>query len=200
LLTAPISAQDITAAFFSAPTLYSGGVVNARFFRQNTVGLPYQLSYAVISTRVVANVTMSEDYTQPFGQNSATFLTPPLPPGNYTFEVVERGARVQERRSARLAFTVPAPDVPPVSVTVLYERQLKKYFMTAKQDEVTLLLGLNNTANTNWIVVDDNIRVWTTPQAFTLPVCRLFFPGLSRHFFRRTLCEIAGHCRRSLAS
>jgi hypothetical protein len=155
----------------------------AKPLRQTTNGVAYAVSYTVLGNRVMATVTMSSDFTQPSELNSASLQIPPLPPGNYTYEVVERGSRVPERRSAQVAFTVQAPEVSPISATVLYERQLKKFYVTASQQEVTLLLGLNASANTNWSMVDDNIRVWTAPQPFTTPVCRLFFGSLSRHFF-----------------
>jgi hypothetical protein len=174
---------DIQIQVNAPATAFSFLGITARNFRQTTIGTAYQESYSVVGARVIHNITMSQDFATPLMQNVLFPLGPKLPPGNYTYEIVERGVNVPERRSEQVSFTVPPPEVAPVSATVLYERALKKFYVTAKPDEVSLLLSLNTSNNTQWIVIDDNIRVWTAPQPFTVPVCRLFIASVSRHFF-----------------
>ena len=140
-------------------------------------------SISVRGSRVVATILIVDDRTPPFRLSFRT-LAAALPPGTYTFEVVERGATVSERRSAPIAFTVPSPVEASVPAFSVFDRKIKKFFLTAKASDVAALVASNNaTTGPEWIPVEDNIRVWTTPQPFTVPVCRFYVPAAAVHFF-----------------
>jgi hypothetical protein len=140
-------------------------------------------SISVIGSRVVATLLIVTDSTPPFRLNSKT-IAAALAPGTYTLEVVERGATVPERRSAPVSFTVPSPTEASVPAFTVFDRKIKKFFLTAKASDVAALVASNNaTTGPEWIPVEDNIRVWTTPQPFTVPVCRFYVPAAAVHFF-----------------
>ena len=140
-------------------------------------------SIAVIGSRVVTTILVVTDRALP-ARGNATTLGVALPPGTYTLEVVERGATVPERRSAPVSFTVPSPTEASVPAFTVFDRKIKKFFLTAKASDVAALVASNNaTIGPEWIAVEDNIRVWTTPQPFTVPVCRFYVPAAAVHFF-----------------
>ncbi len=140
-------------------------------------------SVSIVGARVVATVLISSDRTLPNRFNEAIF-TVILAPGSYTVEVVERGATVPERRSAPISVTVPSPTQGFVTAFPVVDRKIKKFFLTAKASDVSALVASNNvTTGPEWIPVEDNIRVWTTPQPFTVPVCRFYVPAAAVHFF-----------------
>lgn len=140
-------------------------------------------SIAVSGSRVVTTILVVTDRAPPARGNSIT-LGVALPPGTYTLEVVERGATVPERRSAPVSITVPNLAEASVPAYTVFDRKIKKFFLTAKASDVASLVASNNaTTGPEWIPLEDNIRVWTTPQPFTVPVCRFYVPAASVHFF-----------------
>ena len=141
------------------------------------------VSVTVSGSRVVATILVVTDIARPLRGNSIVRGVA-LPPGTYTLEAVERGAFIPERRSAPASFTVAYPTDASVPAFSVFDRKIKKFFLTAKASDVTSLVASNNaTTGPEWIPLEDNIRVWTTPQPFTVPVCRFYVPAAAVHFF-----------------
>ena len=141
------------------------------------------LSVSINGSRVVATVLLSSDSASPNRFNEAIFEVI-LPPGTYSVEVVERGATVPERRSVPIPLTVPSPTQAPATAFPVFDRKIKKFFLTAKASDVSALVASNNaTTGPEWIPLEDNIRVWATAQPFTVPVCRFYVPAAAVHFF-----------------
>ena len=140
-------------------------------------------SVSISGSRIVVTVIISSDRRPPDRFNATTFEAV-LAPGTYTIEVVERGATVPERRSTPISITVPSPTQASAPAFSVFDRKIKKHFLTAASSDVAALVASNNaTAGPEWIPVEDNIRVWTTAQPFTVPVCRLYVPAAAVHFF-----------------
>ena len=141
------------------------------------------VSVSISGSRIVATILMPVDRSTPFRSNSRSFA-PIFAPGTYTIEVVERGVTVPERRSAPITVTVPSPTQASVPAFSVFDRKVKKFFLTASASDVSALVASNNTTTgPEWMPVEDNIRVWTSPQPFTVPVCRFFVPAAGVHFF-----------------
>lgn len=179
------SALDLTIravpnSVVPTPYLYKGFIVEGLRL-VDTLLLPPSLS--VNGSRIVATFLMPIDRTTPVRGETYVF-SPALPPGTYTIEVVERGVTVPERRSAPVSFTVPVPAEASVPAYTVFDRKIKKFFLTAKAADVAALVASNNaTTGPEWIPVEDDIRVWTTPQPFTVPLCRFYVPAAAVHFF-----------------
>ena len=140
-------------------------------------------SLSIIGSRIVVTFLMPVDRTVPM-RGSEYVFTPVMPPGVYTLEVVERGITVPERRSAPVSFTVPSAAEASAPAFSVFDRKIKKFFLTAKAaDVVALVAGNNATTGPEWLPVEDNIRVWATAQPFTVPVCRFYVPVAAVHFF-----------------
>ena len=183
----PIAAQEIPIRVIpsNAPLVpYSPFAFTADGLRQSFTELPAAPpSVSINGSRVVVTVLISSDRRPPQRFDSTTFEAV-LAPGVYTVEVVERGAMVAERRSAPITITVPTPTQASVSAFSVFDRKIKKFFLTASASDVAGLVASNNsTTGPEWIPVEDNIRVWTTAQPFTVPVCRFYVPAAAVHFF-----------------
>ena len=187
IVAVPVSAQEIPIRVIpsSAPlTPYSPFAFNIDGLRQSVTEFPAAPpSVSINGSRVVVTVLISSDRRPPQRFDSTTFEAV-LAPGAYTVEVVERGATVAERRSAPITITVPTPTQASVSAFSVFDRKIKKFFLTASASDVAGLVASNNsTTGPEWIPVEDNIRVWTTAQPFTVPVCRFYVPAAAVHFF-----------------
>lgn len=175
----PIRVTGVSASPPYSPSYFS--VDGLRLSLNELAAVPP--SFSVNGSRIVATIVIVTDRTAPFRLNSRT-LEVTLPPGTYSFEVVERGATVPERRSAPVSFTVPSPVEASVPAFTVFDRKIKKFFLTAKAADVAALVASNNaTTGPEWIPLEDNIRVWTTPQPFTVPLCRFYVPAAAVHFF-----------------
>lgn len=186
VIVLPASAQELAIgvrASGQSPTPYLPVGFSADGLRSVYDPLFVPPSISISGSRIVATVLMPIDRTTPFRTNSS-FFDAVLAPGTYTVEVVERGVTVPERRSAPITVTVPSPTQASVPAFSVFDRKVKKFFLTASASDVSALVASNNTTTgPEWMPVEDNIRVWTSPQPFTVPVCRLFVPAAGVHFF-----------------
>lgn len=88
-----------------------------------------------------------------------------------------------ERRSAPVSFAVPSLAEASVPALSVFDRKVNKLFLTAKASDVAALVASNTvTAGPEWMPLEDNIRVWTTAQPFTVPAS-------GTHFFSADGCR-----------
>lgn len=153
-----------------------------RYRLGDTLNVP--ISTSIIGSRIVVTLLLPVDRPTADRRNVWGGFSPILAPGSYTIEIVERGVTVPERRSAPVSFTVASPIEVPVPAFSVFDRKIKKFFLTAKASDVTALVAGNNAiTGPEWMPVEDNIRVWATAQPFTVPVCRFYVPAAAVHFF-----------------
>lgn len=183
-----VSAQEIPirvvpSSLTPIPYLSTGLTVYGlrKRFELNYNLIPYGLS--INGSRIVATILMGVDERTPKDTNTEGVFAN-LSPGTYTVEVVERGATVPERRSAPVTITVPSPAQASVPVFSVFDRKILKFFLTVNASDVAALVASNKVGTgPEWMPVEENIRVWTTPQPFTVPVCRFYVPAAAVHFF-----------------
>ena len=134
-------------------------------------------------SRIVVTLVLPNDRGTASNSNIASFEGPVLPPGTYTVEVIERGALIPERTSVPVTVTVPPVAQAPTQAFSVFDRKIGKFFLTSSASDAAALIASNTATGPQWIAIEDNIRVWTQAQPFTVPVCRFYVPAAAVHFF-----------------
>ena len=176
-----VHAVDITVTT-DAPVAYKPlGIVITGLRLIDPLTIPPSVAFK--GSRIIVTFVLPNE--QPLAARSflASFDGPVLPPGIYTVEVIERGALIAERTSAPITVTVPTIAQAPTQAFSVFDRKIGKFFLTSSASDAAALIASNTATGPQWIAVEDNIRVWTQAQPFTVPVCRFYVPAAAVHFF-----------------
>jgi len=130
------SAQELTiraVPISGVPAPYTNKGFIVEGLRMTSSGDVFLMPPSLLTSgsKIVVTFLMPVDRAVPI-QGSEYVFTPVMPPGAYTVEVVERGVTVPSAAEA---------SVPAFSV---FDRKIKKFFLTVKASDVPALVAGNN--------------------------------------------------------
>lgn len=105
-----------------------------------------------------------------------------IPPGSYTFKIVEMPGGDEEPYVRETGTVLNIPEVAPAQpVYALFHTGIQHYFVTASYDEL-----LSIAHDDDWKIVDFGFNAWPADgpaPAAALPVCRFYSYEVNSHFY-----------------